>query len=151
MEQETLQYYKDISPFQAHPCGHDCLFHPVAGFIDPDIFMMYYKPRENYLSCIQMIGHPYFICQFKRYKEELEDRVNYFTSLINEEQIKLRPLKKKQVLEKVICYLHQERYQLHTDQIIRYIYSLYSMYKDVKVLNAYPLSIDKEDILCRFE
>ena len=150
-DKTILEYYKNISPFKPHPCGNDCLFHPVAGFIDPDIFMEYYGPRVNYLNCIQMLGHPYFICKFKRTKEELETSNQYFTTLINEPQIKLSSIKKKQVLDLAIQYLHNDRYELTIEQIIRYLYSLYCMYKDTRVLYSYPISVDSNNKLCRFE
>ncbi len=150
-DKTILKYYEEISPFQSHPCGNDCLFHPVAGFIDPDIFMDYYNLRVNYLNCIQMIGHPYFFCQFKKSKEELESSKQYFTTIINEPQIKLSSIKKKRILDKAILYLYDQRYELTIDQIIRYLYSLYSMYKDIKVLYSYPIAIDVSDELCRFE
>jgi len=150
-DKEKLQFHLNISPFRPHPCGNDCIFHPIAGFIDPDMFLEYYEPRENYLISLEMIGHAWFICQFARKKEDLEQSVNYFDTLINESQIKLSPLKKNKVLEKTIDYLSYKNYKLNKDQIMRYLLSLYNMYKDVKVLHAYPLAIDCDGSLCRFE
>lgn len=151
IDDEILNYHKEISPFKSHPCGNDCLFHPVAGFIDPDIFMEYYVPRENYLSCISMVGHSDFICQYPRKKEELEQYVNYFDALINEEKLKLTKLNKVKVLESVITYLSKTKYSLTIDQIMRYLQSFYNMYKDMKILNAHSLGVDSEFQLCRFE
>ena len=94
---DILKYHENVSPFQPHPCGNDSLFSNI-GFVDPDIFMTYYVPRENYLQSITMIGHPYFLCQFKRPKQELETSIYYFDTLINEQQIKLKTMKKKRCL-----------------------------------------------------
>lgn len=146
-----LNYHLSISPFRPHPCGNDCIFHPVAGFIDPDMFLDYYVPRESYLISLEMIGHPWFICQFTRKKKDLERSIHYFDTLINESQIKLNIVKKVKVLEKVIQHLSCKEYQLNIEQIMRYLLSLYNMYRDVKVLHGYPLAIDSEDKLCRFE
>ena len=154
IDKSILDYHKEISPFKPHPCGNDCLFHPVAGFIDPDIFMEYYVPRENYLSCISMVGHSDFICQYPRKKEELELYVNYFDALINEEKLKLTKLNKVKVLEMVIKYLSETKYSrltLTIDQIMRYLQSFFNMYKDMKILRAHSLGVDSEFQLCRFE
>ena len=151
IDNEVFNYYKEISPFMPHPCGNDCLFHPVAGFIDPDIFMEYYVPRENYLSCISMIGHPDFICQYSRKKEELEQSIHYFDALINEEKLKLTKLNKVKVLESVITYLSETKYSLTIDQIMRYLQSFYNMYKDMKILRGHSLGVDSDFELCRFE
>ena len=150
-DEDIVRYHQSISPFKPHPCGNDCIFHPIAGFIDPDMFLDYYAPREGYLISLEMIGHPLFICQFTRKKEDLEKSVNYFDTLINESQIKLSKIKKVKVLEKVIQYLSHRNYQLDIEQIMRYLLSFYNMYKDVKILHAYPLAIDSENKLCRFE
>ena len=146
-----IEYYTEISPFKEHPCGNDSIFVPVAGLVDPDMFLAYYKPRENYLRSIKMFGHPWFICQFYRNKEIIETSINYFDSLINEPQKKLINLSKVSVLNKVIVYLNNARYSLTIDQIIRYLFNLYCMYKDNRVLHAYPLAIDCNGNLCRFE
>ena len=150
-DKDIVRYHQSISPFKQHPCGNDCIFHPVAGFIDPDMFLDYYVPREAYLISLEMIGHPLFICQFTRKKEDLEKSVNYFDTLINEPQIKLSKIKKVKVLEKVIHYLSHKNYQLDIEQIMRYLLSFHNMYKDVKILHAYPLAIDCDGSLCRFE
>jgi len=151
INKDILSYHNQISPFQPHPCGQDCLFHPVGGFIDPDMFLSYYKPRENYLISLEMIGHTWFICQFKRSREDLEESPTYFDTLINEGKLKLTKLRKKRVLEQAIKYLSEEKYNLTIDQIMRYLLSLYNMYKDTKVLHGYPLAIDRAGKLCRFE
>ena len=151
IDKSIVDYHISITPFKPHPCGQDCIFHPVAGFIDPDIFLEYYKPRENYLSCISMIGHPDFICQYSRKKEVLEQYVNYFDVLVNEPKHKLTTLKKTKILEMVIIYLSEMKYSLTIDQIIRYLQSFFNMYKDMKILHAHSLAVDSEFQLCRFE
>ena len=154
IEKSIVDYHVSITPFKPHPCGNDCIFHPVAGFIDPDIFLDYYTPRENYLTSLQMIGHPDFICQYTRKKEVLEQSNNYFETLINEEKIKLTKLNKVKVLEMVIKYLSKTKYSrltLTIDQIMRYLQSFFNMYKDMKILKAHSLGVDKEFQLCRFE
>jgi len=148
---ENLEYYETICPFKDHPCGNDCIFHPVAGFIDPDIFLEYYAPRENYLISIQFIGHPDFICQYSRSKELLEESVHYFDTLINEHKIKLTKLKKVKILEMVIEHLSKRKFSLSQDQIMRYLLSFFNMYKDMKVLHAHSLAVDCNFELCRFE
>ena len=149
--QETLEYHQQISPFKSHPLGMDSLFHPVGGFIDPDVFLMYYTPRECYLLSIKMIGHPYFFCQFNKTYAELTQSSNYYQTLINEPQIKLRPLQKTRSLNRALQYL-LDGYPLFTkEQIMRYINSIYTMYKNNRILYAYPISIDREGTLCRFE
>ena len=151
IDKTILDYHISITPFKPHPCGNDCIFHPVAGFIDPDIFLHYYSPRENYLTSIQLIGHPDFICQYSRTKAVLEQCDNYFDILINEEKIKLTKLKKTKVLEMVIKYLSEIKYKLTIEQIIRYLLSFFNMYKDMKILNAHSLGVDSDFQLCRFE
>ena len=154
IDKEILDYHVSITPFKPHPCGNDCIFHPVAGFIDPDIFLNYYSPRENYLTSLQMIGHPDFICQYSRTKAVLEQSENYFDILINEEKIKLTKLNKVRVLEMVINYLSNIKYSrltLRIDQIMRYLQSFFNMYKDMKILRAHSLAVDSEFQLCQFE
>ena len=147
---DILKYHEKISPFQPHPCGNDSLFRNI-GFVDPDIFMTYYVPRENYLQSIKMIGHPYFLCQFKRPKQELETSIYYFDTLINEQQIKLKTMKKKDVLELAIQKLLCEEYKLTLNNVMIYLLSFFNMYRDTKVLHGYPIGIDCEGTLCRFE
>ncbi len=149
--QENLKYHNLISPFKSHPCGNDCIFHPIAGFIDPDIFLEYYKPRENYLTSIQFIGHPDFICQYSRSKDILEESIYYFDTLINEPKIKVTILKKVKILEMVIQYLSKRKFSLSIEQIMRYLLSFFNMYKDMKVLHAHSLAVDCNFELCRFE
>ena len=148
----TLQFYENISPFRPHPCADGCIFGKVAG-IDPDMLMMYIQPRKKFLASVKMIGHPYFICQIKRTKAELEDNVNYFDALMNEEQVKLSKLNKVRVLNRVIMYLSPEE-QGFDDilvDLMHYLIAFFNMYKETKVLQAYPLAIDKHGILLRFE
>ena len=159
IDEDILRYHNQISPFQAHPSGNDnlfnALFHPIAGFIDAEIFELYYEPRENYLQSIVIVGHPYFLCQFYRSKQEIEDSDcttgSYFDRLVNEEQIKLLPLKKVKVLEKAIDRLLCSDCGLTMDPVIRYLYTIYSMYNEKKILSATPIAIDRRGKLCRFE
>jgi len=151
IDEDILKFHQSISPFQAHPCGADSLFHPIGGFIDADIFDLYYEPRENYLQSIVIVGHPYFLCQFYRSKQEIEGSSGYFERLVNEEQIKLLHLKKVKVLEKAINRLLCSDSGLIMDQVIRYLYTIYSMYNETKILSATPIAIDRDGKLCRFE
>ena len=148
---DVLNFYNTISPFQPHPCGDDCILKSIAGFIDPEIFDLYYEPRKNILSSILIVGHPWFLCKFKRKKEDLYKSNEYFTTIINEEQVKCLPLKKVKILEKAIQKLFDSDIELDIDMIIRYIYSIYSMYKETKILYAHPIGIDSNNELCRFE
>ena len=155
IDETILKYYNQISPFQAHPCGNDnlfnALFHPIGGFIDAEIFDLYYEPRENYLRSIIMIGHPYFLCQFHRGKDEIERSGAYFERLINEAQIKLTPLRKVKVLELAINKLLCSDCELLLCPVIKYLYTIYSMYNENKILSATPIAIDRNGKLCRFE
>jgi len=148
---ETRKYHIQISPFKPHPCGYDSIFKPACGYIDPDMFLDYYQPRESYLSSIKLIRHPYFICKFNCTKDSLENNYNYFTNLINEPQYKVTKLQKVKILEKAIHYLQSDRYPLNLDQVMRYIMSCYNMYCNNRVLYAYPIAIDTNGELCRFE
>jgi len=150
-DKDILDYYIRISPFRPHPCGSDSIFHKIAGFIDHDMFLYYYQSRETYLCCIKIIGNSDYICKFLRPKYYLEDCHNYFDLLLNEGRIKLLPLQKTKVLERVIIYLSTVKYNLTIEQVIRYIYSCYKMYKNIKILHAYPIAIDSNNELCRFE
>ena len=150
-DETSLNYYKKISPFRPHPCGPDSIFNFVAGFIDPDMFLIYYEPREMYLTCIQMIGHPYFICKFDTTRNSLETNINYFDALINQAQIKLNPCEKMKVLNQTISNLEYNMDTYGKVYIVRYLYALYNMYKQTKILKAYPLAIDNNGELCRFD
>ena len=155
IDETILKYYNQISPFQSHPCGNDnlfnALFHPIGGFIDAEVFDLYYEPRENYLQSIVMVGHPYFLCQFHRSKDEIESEGSYFERMINEPQIKLMPLKKVKVLELSVNRLLCSDCGLLIDPVIRYLYTIYSMYNENKILSATPIAIDIHGELCRFE
>lgn len=150
-DKEILTYYKSVSPFKPHPCGNDSIFKAHCGFIDSDVFLKYYQERENYLHAIKIVGDPYFICKYTKPREVLEEYTNYFAKLINEPQIKLTKLKKCKVLEQVIIYLLNIRYNMNIDQIMRYIKTRYIMYNNLRVLFAYPIGIDCNDKLCKFE
>jgi hypothetical protein len=115
------------------------------------MFLDYYHVRESYLSSIKIVGHPDFICRIQKTKQDIESRENYFTSLINEPQIKLKVTEKINILHRVIEYLSQTKYKLNQDQIMRYITSIYNMYNNYKILFAYPIAIDRNGELCRFE
>ena len=150
-KQDTLNFYMEISPFRPHPCGDDSILRMVAGFVDPDMFLHYYQPRESFLGSIQMIGNPDFLCQFPSSKELLEQSINYFDRLISEPQIKLTKLKKLQVLEKAINKLCHSKFPLNKDQSIRYLLTCFKMYNNIRILNAYPIGIDCNGKLCRFD
>jgi len=150
-DREIRIYHIQNSPFKPHPCGYDSMFKSVCGYIDPDMFLDYYHVRESYLSSIKIVGHPDFICRIQKTKQEIESRENYFTSLINEPQIKLKVTEKINILHRVIEYLSQTKYKLNQDQIMRYITSIYNMYNNYKILFAYPIAIDSNGELCRFE
>ncbi len=150
-DRDIRVFHIQNSPFKPHPCGYDSMFKSVCGYIDPDMFLDYYHVRESYLSSIKIVGHPYFICRIQKTKEELESSVHYFTSLINEPQIKLKLSEKIKVLHRVIGYLSQTKYKLNQDQIMRYIISIFNMYNNYRILFAYPIAIDINNELCRFE
>ena len=150
-DRENRVYHIKNSPFKPHPCGYDSMFKSVCGYIDPDMFLDYYHIRESYLSSIKIIGHPYFICRIQKTKQEIESREHYFTALINEPQIKLRCSEKIKILHRVIDYLSQTKYKLNQDQIMRYIISIFNMYNNYRILFAYPIAIDCNGELCRFE
>ena len=155
IDETILRYYNQVSPFQAHPCGNDnlfnALFHPIRGFIDAEVFDLYYEPRENYLRGIVMIGHPWFLCKLCRTKEKIEESGAYFERLMNEEQLKLMPLRKVKVLELAINKLLYSECGLTIDSVMKYLYTIYSMYNEIKILSATPIAIDIHGELCRFE
>ena len=150
-DKDILIYHQSISPFKQHPCGNDSIFHPIGGFIDAEIFDLYYEPREKYLRGIMMVGHPWFLCQFHRSKEEIERTGAYFNRLINEEQLRLMPLKKVKVLELAINRLLYSECDLTIESVMKYLYTIYSMYNENKILSATPIAIDIHGELCRFE
>lgn len=150
-DEEVLKFYQSISPFQPHPSGNDCIFKTVCGYIDSDIFVQYYKERENILKSIKIVGDPYFLCKYSRTKDEMEDTPNYFANLINEPQIKLSRLNRCKVFEKVILYLLITHHMMNIDQVIAYIATRRLMYNNMKVLFAYPIGIDCNNVLCQFE
>ncbi len=145
---KTLSYYQSISPYRGHPCGNDSISLPIGGFIDPDMFYEYYIPRQNYLLSIKFIGDPWFICQFYRTKEVLESYSNYYDVLINEQAKKISRSKKKRVLDKVIDKLS---YDLDINQIYEYLLCHYNTYKNKSILHGYPLAVDCDGELCKFE
>ena len=146
---ERRRFHVNISPYREHPCGDSSLFKRVGGFIDPDMFELYYLPRKKYLMSIKIIGKPYFLCQFTQEKTKLEESINYFEVLLNQEQIKLRPLQKTKMLEKVIDNLLETGTDI--EGTIIYLYSFMLMYQAVKVLHTHPIGIDINGELCRFE
>lgn len=147
----VLKFYQSISPFQPHPCGNDCIFKTVCGYIDSDVFVQYYKERENILKSIKIVGDPYFLCKYTRARDEMENTPNYFANLINESQIKLSKLNRCKVFEQVILYLFTTHYHMNIDQVIAYLSTRQIMYNNMKVLFAYPIGIDCNDELCQFE
>ena len=148
---ESKQFHINISPFREHPCGDSSVFTRVGGFIDPEMFDLYYLPRNNYLLSIEIIGKPYFICQFTQDKHTLEESFYYFEVLLNQEQLILRPLQKANILEKVIDKLVDELGDHYMDEIILYLYSFMKMYQEAKMLHIHPIGIDIHGELCRFE
>ena len=150
-DEEILKFYQSISPFQPHPSGNDCIFKTVCGYIDSDIFVQYYKERENILKSIKIVGDPYFLCKYTRARDEMENTPNYYANLINEPQIKLSRLNRCKVFEQVILYLFTIHGHMNIDQVIAYIATRQLMYSNMKVLFAYPIGIDCNDILCQFE
>jgi len=150
-DEEVLKFYQSISPFQPHPSGNDCIFKTVCGYIDSDVFVQYYKERENILKSIKIVGDPYFLCKYSRTKDELEDTLNYFANLINEPQIKLSRLNRCKVFEQVILYLLTSHHMMNIDQVIAYLSTRQIMYNNMKVLFAYPIGIDCNNELCQFE
>ena len=150
-DRDNLQFHCSVSPFQAHPCGRDSLFHPVAGFVDPDIFLDYYRPRENYLTSIKLVGHPYFLCQYKRSLRDIESQGNYYRVAINEQQVKLTLLQKSKLLELAIQFLIDTKFHFTTEQIMRYLLSIYTTYTNTRILMACPIAMDRDGVLCPFE
>jgi hypothetical protein len=149
---ELLDYYETVSPFRVHPSGDDSYFKPLFG-VDYDMVMYYLKPRICYLECIKMIGHTYFICKFTRDKHDIENCYSYYDSLLNEQQIKLLPLVKTHILNRVITYISPDEDVVDSmmDKIISYLMCIFNQYKYSKVLHAYPLAVDKNNILMKFE
>ena len=128
-DEEDLKFYQSISPFQPHPSGNDCIFKTVCGYIDSDVFVQYYKERENILKSIKIVGDPYFLCKYTRERDEMENTPNYFANLINESQIKLSRLKRLRYLNKLsyICSQHI----LYIDQVVAYIPTRRLMYSNM--------------------
>jgi hypothetical protein len=150
-EGDTLLYHQRVSPFRPHPCGDNSIFHKVGGFIDIDMFHMYYQERKNWLTSIMVIGHPYFICQFTKTKAFLEESEHYYDVLINQEQIKLTPLQKLRVWERVIDHLLVTGYnEAILEGIVLYLYSFMLTYTNIRVA-CHPIGIDCEGQLCTFE
>jgi hypothetical protein len=146
-DKEIQEYYQQVSPFN-HPCGDDSIFPTIISSIDPEMFMYYYRKRGGYLISFKLIGDPWFICQFNRTKEVLESTPHYYTTVINEHQRKLSTIEKARVLDRVIYSL----IPYHSiSSLMDYLYTRYTMYKNMKLLYAYPLAVDCEGELCRFE
>lgn len=148
--QTAIEFHDNLNPLKIIPI-YDKVYHKIYGFIDPDRFMIYYKPRENYLLSVKVLRNPDFICKLDISREELETSCNYFDRLINQPTLKLTNSKKTRVLEMVIQSLSKGSYNLTLDQIVRYIYSMYNMYNNVRILRATPLAIDNQGKLCRFD
>jgi len=146
-DDEIKAFHDKVS---THPCGNDSLFYNIVGSIDPDIFMEYYIPREPFLLSIKLIGHPDFLCKFGKSKSELESSIYYFDRVLNEPQIKLKAMDKKNVLDLVINKLLYDVH-LYPQNIISYLTTIFNTYKNIKILHAYPIAIDIDGQLCRFE
>jgi len=150
--QDTLTYYESVSPFREHICGDSSVFGKICG-IDPDMFDLYISPRQRYLSSIKIIGHPYFLCKVDKDKSYYDDSVHYFHRLMNTSQIKLTKIQKTRLLNRVVLYLLPEvmGFDSVIDDIMRYIFGMYKMYRDTKILNSHPIAIDRHSVLLKFE
>ena len=151
-DKSILEYHESISPFRPHPAGDTCLINRIAG-IDHDMLLMYMHPRKCWLAALRMVGHPDFICGFKRKKEDISNCVNYFDTLLREEQEKLLPLEKVHILNRVIMYLMPEEqgFHSHVTEIMVYLRAFFNQYKNVRISHGYPLAVDSEGVLMRFE
>ena len=155
-EDETRKYHMNISPFREHPCCDNCIINQIAG-IDYDMYLMYMQKRKSWLGSIKMVGHYDFICKYTRPKSEIKNTSNYFYTILNEKQKKLLPLQKVSVLNRVIKSLLSDKkhYEISYEERfggeIVYLMSLYKHYTNNKILHRYPLAIDSEGTLMRFE
>ena len=149
-DKSTLDYYNKISPFRDHPCGSDSIFPKVCG-IDNDMFILYLTSKLPLLQTIKIVGHPLLICQLDVYKDELEKCRDYFDRILNSHQIKLSKLTRVRILNKIIKILEDDTTVVDFQCLINYVYTIYKMYSDMKILKAYPIAIDKEGKLLRFE
>ena len=149
-DNSTLDYYNKISPFRDHPCGSDSILPKICG-IDNDMFILYLTSKLPLLQTIKIVGHPLLICQLDVYKDELEKCRDYFDRILNSHQIKLSKLTRVRILNKIIRILENDTSMVDFQCLINYIYTIYKMYSDMKILKAYPIAIDKEGKLLRFE
>lgn len=149
-DKKTLHFYNMISPLRDHPCGNDCLLPKICG-IDNDIFIMYLTGRLPLLQSIKIAGHPLLICKLDVHKAELEKCRDYFDKILNLPQIKLSKLTRVKILNRIIKILENDSIMVDFNCLINYVYTIYKMYSDMKILKAYPIAIDKEGKLLRFE
>tara|TARA_B100000287_G_C20346067_1_gene667801 strand:+ start:103 stop:669 length:567 start_codon:yes stop_codon:yes gene_type:complete len=150
LDKNILDYYNKISPFRDHPCGSDSILPKICG-IDNDMFVIYISNRLPLLQTIKIVGHPLLICQLDVYKDELEKCRDYFDRILNSHQIKLSKLTRVRILNKIIRILENDTSMVDFQCLINYIYTIYKMYSDMKILKAYPIAIDKDGKLLRFE
>lgn len=145
-----MEYHNKISPFRSHPCGNDSILPNICG-IDNDMFVIYISNRLPLLQTVKIAGHPLLICQLDIHKEELETYNDYFDKILNLPQIKLSKLTRVKILNKIIKILENDNTIDDSQCLINYIYTIYKMYDDMKILKAYPIAIDKRGKLLRFE
>ena len=115
--------------------------------------MAYMKPRKCWLSGLKMVGHVDFICQFTRKKEDIENCEHYFDALLREEQVKLLPLEKVSILNRVIMYLlpEEQGFDSHITDIMVYLIAFFNQYRNRSLLHTYPLAVDSLGVMMRFE
>ena len=63
--QTAIEFHDNLNPLKIIPI-YDKVYHKIYGFIDPDRFMIYYKPRENYLLSIKVLRNPDFNSSMER-------------------------------------------------------------------------------------
>lgn len=112
---------------------------------------MYLTNKLPLLQTIKIVGHPLLICQLDVHKADLEKCRDYFDRVLNSPQIKLSKLTRVKILNKIIKLLENDTIMVDHQCLINYVYTIYKMYSDMKILKAYPIAIDKEGKLLRFE
>ena len=115
-----------------------------------DKFTSYFTKASIYLYPLQMIGHPYFICKINTTNEILNQYHNYDDGLLNQTQLKLRYSEKIIIMNRVIHNL-LDFYSTNIEEVISYLLSLYYMFTNNRLLHSYPLAVDINNNLCRFE
>lgn len=118
--------------------------------VKTDKFTSYFTKASIYLYPLQMIGHPYFICKINTTNEILNQYHNYYDGLLNQTQLKLRYSEKIIIMNRVIHNL-LDFYSTNIEEVISYLLSLYYMFTNNRLLHSYPLAVDINNNLCRFE